>query len=265
MDDNTQLERNKAVALRFKKSQGTKDMPTVEREVLAANYNRARGGSFHFAANARDQDWPHPGMYLRTSFPDRVDQIERVVADGERVGLLFRINATHTGNYFGVAATDRKLDVYECAFIRVKDGQMVEGWFMMDEAQVLRQLGTELPRRKDGKTIAPPVPAMGEEAKTLLERLLRDKSGTKEHGNKLAVLRALAHGFPDEALQAALPEMTYRIDALIAEKDEVWVRGYATGEGRGVPAVLIARVDGDSVTEKRTFWDELGLRLQLNS
>ena len=31
----SQLERNKAVALRFKKSQGTKDMPQVEKEIPA--------------------------------------------------------------------------------------------------------------------------------------------------------------------------------------------------------------------------------------
>ena len=66
----SELERNKAVALRFKKSQGTKDMPQVEKEVLAPGYNRIRGGNFHLAANAQDQGWPHPGMYLRTAFPD---------------------------------------------------------------------------------------------------------------------------------------------------------------------------------------------------
>ena len=66
-----ELARNVAVALRFKKSQGTPEMPQVEREVLAPNYDRARGGNFHLASNARDQGWPHPGMYLRTAFPDR--------------------------------------------------------------------------------------------------------------------------------------------------------------------------------------------------
>ena len=67
---NSELERNKAVALRFKKSQGTPEMPQVEKEVLAPNYNRIRGGSFHLAANARGQGWPEPGMYLRAAFPD---------------------------------------------------------------------------------------------------------------------------------------------------------------------------------------------------
>jgi hypothetical protein len=77
-------------------------MPQVEKEILAPGYNRARGGSFHLAANARDQDFSHPGMYLRAAIPDRVDIIEEVIAEGERVGLLFRVTGTHTGSFFGV-------------------------------------------------------------------------------------------------------------------------------------------------------------------
>ena len=80
-----QLAANVAIALRFKKSQGTPAMPQVEKEVLAANYDRARGGNFHLASNARDQGWAHPGMYLRDAFPDRVDVMEQVIADGDRV------------------------------------------------------------------------------------------------------------------------------------------------------------------------------------
>ena len=72
---NAELERNKAVALRFKKNQGTPQMPQVEKEVLTPNYNRIRGGNFHLASNARDQGWPEPGLYLRKAFPDRVDVI----------------------------------------------------------------------------------------------------------------------------------------------------------------------------------------------
>lgn len=77
-----ELARNVAMALRFKKSQGTPAMPQGEKEVLAPDYNRARGGNLHLAANARDTDFTHSGLYLRKALPDRVDVIERVVADG---------------------------------------------------------------------------------------------------------------------------------------------------------------------------------------
>jgi predicted ester cyclase len=168
-----ELARNVAVALRFKQSQGTPAMPQVEKEVLAPGYNRVRGGNLHLASNARDQDFAHPGLYLRKALPDRVDVIERVIADGDRVGLLFRVTATHTGEFFGVPATGKRLDVYEVAMLRIVDGQMIEGWFMMDEAELLRQVGTKLPARKDGRIIAPPLPDIGENVESVLERLER--------------------------------------------------------------------------------------------
>ena len=138
-----ELARNAAVALRFKKSQGTPEMPQVEKEVLAPDYDRVRGGNLHLAANARDTDFTHPGLYLRKALPDRVDVIERVIADGDRVGLLFRVTATHTGGFFGVPPSGKRIDVYEVALLRLANGQMVEGWFMMDEAELLRQMVRE--------------------------------------------------------------------------------------------------------------------------
>ena len=40
-----ELARNVEIALRFKQKQGTPEMPQVEKEVLAANYDRMRGGT----------------------------------------------------------------------------------------------------------------------------------------------------------------------------------------------------------------------------
>jgi predicted ester cyclase len=253
----TELERNKAVALRFKKFQGTKDMPQVEKEVLAPNYNRVRGGNFHLAANARDQGWPEPGLYLRTAFPDRVDVIEQVIAEGDTVGLLFRLTATHTGNLFGIPPTGRKVDVYELALLRIVNGRMVEGWFMMDEAELLRQLGARMPVRKDGRTIAPPVPDIGEAGDAWLERfatrgqfsgLDRHKtvavrsrssavSGSDRAPGYARTREAFQHlhdngmtrGVGGETLRAALSGRQDRIDRLVAEGDRAWMRFYVRG------------------------------------
>src|SRR4029078_5339015 len=137
-------------------------MPQVEKEVLAPNYNRIRGGNFPLAANPHDQGWPHPGMYRRTAFPARVDVMERVVAEGDTVGLLFRLNATHEGNLFGIAPTKKKIDVYEAALLRMINVQMMAGWLMLDEADLLRKLGARLPKRKDGRIVPPPLPDLGE-------------------------------------------------------------------------------------------------------
>ena len=252
-----ELERNKAVALRFKKFQGTKDMPQVEKEVLAPNYNRIRGGNFHLASNARDQGWPEPGLYLRKAFPDRVDVIEQVIAEGDTVGLLFRLTATHAGNLFGIPPTGKKVDVYELALLRIVNGQMVEGWFMMDEAELLRQLGARMPVRSDGRIIAPPVPGLGESGDAMLRRLAtqgqfseldrlktiaaRSRSSAPAAGDRAPDYartreafqhlhdNGMARGVGGETLRGALSARQDRIDRLAAEGDRAWMRFYVHG------------------------------------
>jgi predicted ester cyclase len=300
-----ELARNVAVALRFKKSQGTTEMPQVEREVLAPDYNRVRGGNFHLASNARDQGWPHPGMYLRAAFPDRVDVIEQVIAEGDRVGLLFRVTATHTGNFFGIPATGRKVDVYEIAMLRIVNGKMVEGWFMMDETALLQQLGVKLPARKDGQIIAPPLPDAGEAADAYVKRLSSRPPVSQQDRNKLIAARSrssapakeraaahlqqrfgfkhlrdygTAHGRVELALDSAFPDRHDRIEVLIAEGDHVWMRFNTngthhgslcglppTGKQVGVPVVAIIRFSDGKWQESWTFADELGMLLQLGA
>lgn len=295
------LARNVAIALRFKKSQGTAVMPQVEKEVLAANYDRARGGNLHLASNGRDQNWAHPGMYLRTAFPDRVDVMERVIADGDRVGLLFRVTATHTGHFFGIAPTGRRIDVYEIAWLVIRDGQMVEGWFMMDETALLKQLGVKLPVRNDGQLVVPPLSAGGEDIDTVVKRLAaqpdelannkiivaqsRDAHagigrapGHKSLRNGFHHLReySIAKGYGDLALDAAIPDRTDHIEAMMAEGDMVWMRfntggthsgslaGIApTGRQLRVPVAMIARFADGKWVETWTFADEFGFMLQL--
>src|ERR1700737_3991773 len=112
------LERNKATVRRFKEAQGTRDEVDTMREVLAPNYKRWRGGIEHLAANARDQEFPGPGSYLRGAFPDRTDTIEDIIADGDRVGMLFRVRGTHQGSFFGIAPTNKPFDIHELGLFR---------------------------------------------------------------------------------------------------------------------------------------------------
>ena len=297
-----ELARNVAVALRFKKCQGTPEMPQVEKEVMAREYDRARGGNLHLAGNARETDMAHPGLYLRKALPDRVDVIERVIADGDRVGLLFRVTATHTGGFFGVDPTGKKIDVYEVAFLKLANGQLVEGWFMMDEAELLRQMGARLPVRPDGRLIAPPVPEKGEEVADVIKRieahgtlteqdrnkiLAAASRGTRVQDNRAPGYRHLRHGFAHLRgyctahgkkfnLDAAIPDRGDRIEVLMAEGDEVWMRfntsGTFTGDlcslppnGKrvGVDVAAIMRFADGKVTESWVFADEFGFLLQL--
>lgn len=295
-----ELARNVEVALRFKKMQGTPEMPQVEKEVLAPNYDRVRGGNLHLANNARDQGWPHPALYLRAALPDRVDVMEQVIADGDRVGLLFRVTGTHSGNFFGIPATGKKVDVYEVALLRIVNGQMVEGWYMMDEAELLRQLGAKLPPRADGRLVAPPIPQTLD-ATTFIRQLEQQPAISQQERNKLAAahtrlspraragagrhlrqgfehLRAYSktQGYGELDIDGAFPDRGYGMDVLLAEGDQVWMRFNVSGTHRGslcgiaptgrrvgVHGVSIMNFKNGEWADSWTFADELGLLLQL--
>lgn len=305
---NDTLERNKAIALRFKKNQGTPQMPQVEKEVLAPSYDRARGGNLHLANNARDQDMGHPGLYLRKALPDRVDVIEKVIADGDRVGLLFRVTGTHTGTFFGIPPTGNRIDVYEVALIRIENGQMVEGWFMMDEVALLKQMGATLPPRNDGRHVPPPLPTAGEDVDACVQRLAREAAASAQARNKQVAAQSRARstgarksgyapdyrhlrygfhhlreygrsrGLGDPALDQAIPDRRDRIEVLMAEGDEVWMRfttngthtgplyGIApTGKPVGVSVVQILKFRDGLWQSSWTFADELGFMLQIGA
>jgi len=276
----SQLERNKAVALRFKKLQGTKDEHLIEKEVLAPGYKRHRGGMLHLASNARDQGWPSSGSYLRAAFPDRVDVIEEVIAEGDQIGLLFRLTGTHTGNLFGIPPTGRKVDVPEVAILRIGDGRVTEGWFMADEAGLLKQLGATLPPRKDGKLIVPQPTGAGASGDDWLKRLTARPAATVEERNKISVAatkssappkdyrapdyrqRRLgfqhmrdwgnANGVGKETPTTALPDRRDSVDGFIAEGDKVWMQFRIAGTQTG-------RLYGVAPTGRRLEAAEIGI------
>jgi predicted ester cyclase len=275
-----QIERNKGVALRFKKLQGTKDEHLIEKEVLAPGYRRLRGGMLNLANNARDQGFPRTGSYLRAAFPDRVDVIEEVIGEGDTVGLLFRLTGTHRGNLFGIPPTGRKVDVYEAAILRIAEGRVIEGWFMADEAGMLKQLGATLPPRKDGKRIVPPITNEGETGDAWLARLQAKPAATEADRNKIVVAASkssnppkgyraadykqrrqgfqhlrdygVANGVAKQTPTSALPDRRDLVDGFIAEGDTVWMKFKIVGTQKGP-------LYGHPATNQRIEIPEIGI------
>src|SRR2546427_10420416 len=127
----SELERNKAVALRYKEAMNRR---AATDEFFAPGYKRLRAGIRHLASSARDQGFPSPGTGLRDSIPDRMDVIEEVIADGDKVGLLWRLTGTHKGDLYGIPPTGRKIDIHELGILRLANGKITESWVLAGEA-----------------------------------------------------------------------------------------------------------------------------------
>jgi len=75
-----------------------------------------------------------------TAFPDINITIKDMVAEGDRVAVLVNWQATHKGEYMGIPATGKKIDINVAMIIKIKDGKWVEFWNVTD-IRLAQQLG----------------------------------------------------------------------------------------------------------------------------
>ena len=80
------------------------------------------------------------------AFPDIHIDIKDVIASGDRVAARWKATMTHTGDNLGFPATGRKVSLDGVTIGVVKDGQITEGWNMMDMGHFFESLRSESPR-----------------------------------------------------------------------------------------------------------------------
>ena len=78
---------------------------------------------------------------LLAAFPDARNEIDDIVAEGDRVVVRWTMTGTHTGGGLGVPATGRAVRVAGITMSRVVDGRIAEHWIYRDDIAMLRQLG----------------------------------------------------------------------------------------------------------------------------
>lgn len=78
--------------------------------------------------------------YLIAAFPDFTITPERMVADDDTIAFAYTLTGTHRGEFEGVAATGRRIEVRGLQLGRFEDGQIVERWGATDMAGLLSQL-----------------------------------------------------------------------------------------------------------------------------
>jgi steroid delta-isomerase-like uncharacterized protein len=78
---------------------------------------------------------------LRAGFPDLHIIIEDQVAEGDMVVTRWTARGTHAGEFQGIPATGKKVQLAGTDIDRVIGGKVVECWAHVDELGLLRQLG----------------------------------------------------------------------------------------------------------------------------
>ena len=86
---------------------------------------------------------------LARAFSDQKWTIHRTVTDADTVVLYCTHSGRHTGDFFGLAATDRPFSYKQMHMIRMENGKGVEHWAVRDDAGLMRQL-TGQPAHRSG-------------------------------------------------------------------------------------------------------------------
>ena len=79
---------------------------------------------------------------FRRAFPDWREDIEEVVAEGNRVAARFKCSGTHRGEFMGMPPTGKRMEVTEVYFLTVVDGKIVDFVGVEDNLARLQQLGS---------------------------------------------------------------------------------------------------------------------------
>ena len=79
------------------------------------------------------------------AFPDIHFRVDDLLAEGNLVAARVTITGTHEGEFMGVPATGRSVEIVAMDFVSFRDGQATAHWGVGDMVLLLQQLGVMPP------------------------------------------------------------------------------------------------------------------------
>ena len=77
---------------------------------------------------------------VQQAFPNFHNQIEELIAEGDKVVARLTYTGTHQGELFGVAPTGREVTYCGVAIFRIFQDRVIEGWVLGDTGGLIKQL-----------------------------------------------------------------------------------------------------------------------------
>lgn len=85
-------------------------------------------------------NWQRP---FQAAFSDKVCIDEARITQGEWCAAFGRQEAVHSGEFMGIAATGKRVEIRYMDFWKVEEGKIVDNWVMVDFPYVMQQLGAD--------------------------------------------------------------------------------------------------------------------------
>jgi steroid delta-isomerase-like uncharacterized protein len=137
-------DQNKTVVRRFFEEVVNEGRFAVADEIFAPTFGER--GSMFGEHGPRSESGPEKAIKaarrFRAAFPDIHFTVDELVAEDDKVVVRVTFRGTHQGEYMGIPATGKAVQVSGVELARLANGQIVEeGWHYMDEVGLLKQLG----------------------------------------------------------------------------------------------------------------------------
>jgi predicted ester cyclase len=175
-----------------------------------------------------------------SGLPDQHFEVTQVWADGDRVVVRGVISGTHRGNFFGIAATYRKVVWTGIEICGMRDGRVADRWLLTDLMGMFQQMGVVPSTVPDSAEIR-------EANKRIMQRLM-DEVWTKGNLDAADELFSADHTSPDAPtlppgpagtkmiagmFRTAFPDLKVEVLEMMASGDRVAARLRETGTHKG--------------------------------
>lgn len=78
---------------------------------------------------------------MRAAFPDIKGEVGPTLEQGDLAAARVVITATHSGEFMGVPASGKSIEIDSIDIIRVADGKVAEHWGATDTTTLMQQIG----------------------------------------------------------------------------------------------------------------------------
>jgi predicted ester cyclase len=92
-------------------------------------------------ASDRVEDAKQEAANVRRGFPDLESTIEDLIAERDKVAAHWRAQATHQGEYMGIAPTGNRVNFRGISIYRIQGEKIAESWSVSDLLGMMQQLG----------------------------------------------------------------------------------------------------------------------------
>jgi steroid delta-isomerase-like uncharacterized protein len=132
---------NKALVDRYIQEIWVERNPEAIARFVAPDYKR------HMAPGAPALDLESQIERIKgfgAAFPDITVVVDDIIADDHGASFRATLNGTQLGDFAGIPATGRAIEVHLVDFMEIKDGKIVAQWGGPDMRDMLQQLGATL-------------------------------------------------------------------------------------------------------------------------